>query len=202
MSIFLKALIAGFAIAAPIGPASILTMRRAASNTASGVFSGLGAATADVVHAVLAILGVAAVADLIVSHGWAMRGGAAIALLGMAVFSFRKRRDGPPAPVSALSLASDWASSLALTVMNPGTLLGFVAIFAGLGIAVRPDSAMEYVFVIGGVLLGSVLWWMGLALGSRLVGARLRPVHLRWIDRVTGALFLIGGVALAGSAFV
>jgi threonine/homoserine/homoserine lactone efflux protein len=196
MTIFLKAILCGFAIAAPIGPASLLTMRRSVASGVRGIFSGLGAVTADVVHAALAIFGVAAVIELLATHGDLLRGIAGVALFGIAAVSFRKRREETPGPISAASLASDWASSLALTVMNPGTLLGFIAIFAGLGVVVAPDTPVGYLTVIAGVLLGSVVWWVGLAVASRAIGARLSPRHLTWIDRGTGVLFAAGGTAL------
>lgn len=196
MPIFLKAVIAGFAIAAPIGPASLLTMRRAVANGASGVMSGLGAVTADVVHAALAIFGVAAIAELLATHGDWLRGVAALVLFAMAWASLRKRREALRTEVTMASLAGDWASSLALTVSNPGTLLGFIAIFAGMGIAVAPETPLGYAAVIGGVLLGSVMWWLGLAVVARAIGARLSARHLRRIDVVTAALFGAGGIAL------
>ncbi len=200
MLIFLKAILAGFAIAAPIGPASILTMRRSVANRASGVLSGLGAATADVAHAALALFGVAAVAELLTTHGDWLRGLTGLVLFGMAGLALRKKREEVTGPVTVVSLAADWASSLALTIVNPGTLVGFIAIFAGLGVAVAPTTPLGYVTVMAGVVLGSVLWWMGLAVGARLVGARLTARHLTWIDRGTAALFGVGGAALLVSS--
>jgi threonine/homoserine/homoserine lactone efflux protein len=51
MTFFLKGLIVGLSIAAPVGPIGILCIRRTlAHGRAAGFVSGLGAATADAMY--------------------------------------------------------------------------------------------------------------------------------------------------------
>lgn len=54
ISFLLRGLIIGFSIAAPVGPIGVLCIRRTlAEGRASGLVSGLGAATADAIYAAL-----------------------------------------------------------------------------------------------------------------------------------------------------
>ncbi len=107
-----------------------------------------------------------------------------------------------PAPARNSSLLPPGAhaafmSTFLMTLANPVTLLGFAAVFAGLGIAPvgmisGADSAAAALVV--GVFLGSALWWLAL---SSLVG-RLRPyigAHaLTVINRVSGTVLTAFGL--------
>src|SRR3970040_1588631 len=58
LALFLRGLIIGFSIAAPVGPIGVLCIRRTlAQGRASGFVSGLGAATADAFYGAIAGFG-------------------------------------------------------------------------------------------------------------------------------------------------
>ena len=69
---FLKGIILGFSIAAPVGPIGILCIRRTLNyGRWSGFFSGLGAATADALYGAIAAFGLTAISTgLIQMHFW------------------------------------------------------------------------------------------------------------------------------------
>lgn len=55
---FLKGLVIGLSIAAPVGPIGLLCIRRSLlGGRLAGVVSGLGAATADAIYGLLAAFG-------------------------------------------------------------------------------------------------------------------------------------------------
>ena len=63
MLFFIKGIILGFSIAAPVGPIGVLCIRRTlAQGMAYGFVSGIGAATADAFYGLLAAFGLSAVA--------------------------------------------------------------------------------------------------------------------------------------------
>ncbi len=65
MIFFLKRLILGFSIAAPVGPIGILCIRRTLQfGRLSGFFSGLGAAAADCIYGIIAAFGLTFVSNL------------------------------------------------------------------------------------------------------------------------------------------
>jgi threonine/homoserine/homoserine lactone efflux protein len=58
MAFFIKGVLIGFSIAAPVGPIGVLCIRRTlADGRNSGLISGLGAATADAVYGSIAGFG-------------------------------------------------------------------------------------------------------------------------------------------------
>jgi arginine exporter protein ArgO len=50
-----------------------------------------------------------------------------------------------------------------------------------------------------GVLLGSLLWWAGLSLGTGLFRKRFSERHLVWLNRASGAILTLSGLALLAS---
>ena len=71
---FLRALVLGFSVAAPVGPIGILCIRRTlAEGRAIGFASGLGAASADTVYGLAAGVGLAAFSTAIAAVDAPMR---------------------------------------------------------------------------------------------------------------------------------
>ncbi len=67
MDIFLRGLLIGFSIAAPVGPIGVLCIRRTlAEGRLAGFLSGMGAATADMFYGAVAAFGLRAVQELLI----------------------------------------------------------------------------------------------------------------------------------------
>ena len=64
------------------------------------------------------------------------------------------------------TLLADFASTFALTLTNPITILAFLAIFAGIGFTGEDATLGGAAILVLGVWLGSLLWWAALALGA------------------------------------
>ena len=56
-------------------------------------------------------------------------------------------------------------ASLALTLTNPMTILAFVAIFAGAGLAASAGDQWAAATIVLGVFCGSAAWWLLLSMG-------------------------------------
>ncbi|MBM3192601.1 MAG: LysE family translocator, partial [Chlamydiae bacterium] len=68
MIFFLKGLVLGFSIAAPVGPIGVLCIRRALQfGRLSGFFSGLGAAAADGVYGIIAAFGLTFISHFLIA---------------------------------------------------------------------------------------------------------------------------------------
>ena len=88
MDIFLRGLLIGFSIAAPVGPIGVLCIRRTlAEGRLTGFLSGLGAASADMLYGAVAAFGLTAVQDLLVGQQVWLRliGGVFLAYLFQAI---------------------------------------------------------------------------------------------------------------------
>lgn len=193
----LKGILIGFAIAAPVGPIGLLCIQRTLTRGRwSGILSGLGAASADAVYGCIAGFGLASLADLLLAWQIELRLMGGLFLLYLA---WRTWRDLPTAePVRSSSthsgLLGDYLSTLALTLTNPVTILAFLGIFAGLGLAGGSGNFAMASALVFGVFTGSLVWWLLLAGGVGLLRGRLTPAGLRGINRASGLLIAGFGV--------
>ena len=131
-----KGLIIGFSIAAPVGPIGVLCIRRTlAEGWPSGLVSGLGAASADAIYGSIAGFGLAFISNFLVSQQFWLRlvGGIFLCYLGTRTLLSRPAEQAPVGKNGGLLAA--YGSTLFLTLTNPMTIISFVAIFAGLGLA-------------------------------------------------------------------
>ena len=199
---FLKGLAFGFLLAATVGPMWILCFRRTlAHGRLFGFVSGMGVATADALYGSMAAFGLTAISGfLLAQKTWlAAIGGAFLCWLGVKILL--SHPGNRPAEVPAGSLAMAYTSTFALTLTNPATILAFVAIFAGLGLAASASYAEAALLVLG-VVIGSAVWWTMLALGAGWLRKRAGPRLLRAINVVAGLSILAFGVVQLASLAV
>jgi threonine/homoserine/homoserine lactone efflux protein len=200
VGLFLEGMIIGFAIAAPVGPIGVLCIRRTlAEGRASGLVSGLGAATADALYGAVAALGLTFITALLIGgEAWLrLVGGAFLVFLG--VRTFLARPVERTAPSASSGLPGAYASTLFLTLTNPTTILSFTAIFAGLGAGETNGDVLSAMVLVAGVFLGSAAWWVVLSGATSLFRTRLSARGLRWVNRVSGTVIATFGVlALSG----
>ena len=197
VSPFLRGLALGLAVAAPVGPMSLLCMRRTLSaGFSAGLLSGLGVATADAIYSAIAAFGLVAVTGVLVGQGWWLRFLGAAILLYLGVTTCRARPATTSAATHAPSLAGMYTSTLALTLANPTTILSFAALFAGLGLGGHERASSAATAMVLGVFTGSALWWLILACGIGILRRRLTPRRVRLVN-VAAGLALVGFGLLA-----
>ena len=199
LPLFVKGLILGFAIAAPVGPIGVLCIRRSlADGQRAGLATGLGAATADAIYGCVAGFGLAAVSRFLVEQRFwlGLLGGLFLCYLGARTF-FSKPAQNPES-TRKTSLLGAYLSTFFLTITNPMTILSFVAVFAGLGL-VTSANYWEATSLVAGVFLGSALWWLFLSTGAALLRKRVGPSLMQLINRISGVvIFVLGVYALFG----
>ena len=192
-ALFLKGLAFGFVLAATVGPMWILCFRRTiASGALIGFVSGMGIAVADSLYGAIAAFGLTAISGLLLSYSFwvGLVGAAFLVYLGI------KALIGAPPAASpeekATGLVKAFLSTLGLTLTNPPTILAFVAIFAGLGLASTADYGAASLIVLG-VFLGSAAWWLILSTAAARLRERIGP-------RLARAINVVSGVSILGFA--
>jgi threonine/homoserine/homoserine lactone efflux protein len=200
VSFFLRGLVIGFSIAAPVGPIGVLCIRRTlADGRAAGLASGLGAATADALYGCVAGFGLTLISNFFVKQRFWLQLVGGLFLLWLGVRTLL----AAPADVAVRTRGAEgvlgaFASTFVLTLTNPMTILSFAAVFAALGLAsTGGDYAAAAVLVLG-VFIGSALWWLLLSGGVGLLRSRFDARGLLWVNRVSGAIIAgFGVLALA-----
>jgi threonine/homoserine/homoserine lactone efflux protein len=194
LSYFLKGSIIGLSIAAPVGPIGLLCIRRSlAEGRGMGLATGLGAATADALYGAVAGFGLAIVSDFLVAQRGLLGivGGLFLCYLGIRTFLAKPAQQTQE--VRASGLGSAYAATFVLTMTNPMTILSFVAVFAGLGLAASPNYFAATLLVFG-VFVGSALWWLFLSTVASLFRSRITPAWMRGVNRLSGAIILAFGL--------
>lgn len=195
MALLLKGLVIGFSVAAPVGPIGVLCIRRTlAEGRASGLLTGLGAATADAVYGCIAGFGLTWVANSLIGQQPWLRiiGGVFLAFLGLKTFLARPAEQA--ATVKGNGLFGAYVSTFFLTLTNPMTILSFAAIFAGLGVASATRDYVSAAVLVLGVFTGSTLWWFLLSNSVSIFRTRFNQHGMRWVNRISG--MIIAGFGL------
>jgi threonine/homoserine/homoserine lactone efflux protein len=194
ISLLARAIGLGFAIAAAVGPISLLTIRRTlVHGQLYGLVSGLGVALADATYAGIAAFGLTAVTSVLVG------GRVALGVIGGAVLVWLGARTLMSRPTAATTDAARpgffaaLGSIYALTMTNPMTILSFAALFAALGVS--SGRLADAVALTLGVLVGSALWWLVLTSVVGRLRSSVTTRGLTWVNRISGALIVAFGVA-------
>lgn len=194
--IIFKGLILGFSVAAPVGPIGLLCIQRTLNKgRLAGFLSGLGAATADSLYSCIAAFGFTLISQLLVRQQvWLhLIGGVFLIYLGIRIFIAKPSNE--VARVHGDSLFTMYLSTLFLTITNPMTILAFVGMFAGLGVANSgSNSVWSSVMLVLSVFTGSAFWWLLLSGGVSLFKKWFDASRLRWVNVISGTL--IAGLGL------
>jgi len=198
----LKGLVIGLSIAAPVGPIGLLCIRRSLEQgRIAGLVTGLGAATADAAYGCVAGFGLTAVSGFLLAHVAWLRAGGGIALCYLGARTFLAAPAQGAAQAGAGGLVPAYVSTLLLTLANPMTILSFVAVFAGFGLAASP-SYPAAATLVAGVFVGSGLWWLFLSTSVSLLRERIGTGWMLAVNRVSGAVIVAFGVYALGTLVI
>ena len=183
---FLAGVVAGYGVAVPVGAIGVLIAGLSARTSLRvGAAAGMGAATADGIYALIAVVGGAAVAGLVAPIATPLRWVAVVVLLGLAAMTargaFRKpaaagRDQRPATPLRA------YTGILALTLLNPATVIYFAALVLG-----RSGEGGGVWFVTG-AFLASSSWQLLIAGGGSLIGRLLTGDRGRMITALASSI--------------
>jgi len=193
--LFIKGLIIGFSIAAPVGPIGILCIKQTLNHgRAAGLFSGLGAATADAVYGCVAGFGLTFISNILINQQTWFRliGGLFLCYLGIKAFFSRPVEN--TALIQKVGLLRNYGLTFFLTLTNPMTILAFAAIFASQGLSNQRMAYSAAGLLILGVFLGSALWWLLLSGSVGLLRGKIDVKILQWINRFSGILIAAFGL--------
>jgi threonine/homoserine/homoserine lactone efflux protein len=196
IELFIKGMIVGLAIAAPVGPIGLLCIQRALlDGWVAGLVSGLGAALADAVYGAVAAFGLTLVQDFLFGHRSfiSTAGGVLLCLLGIRIMLAKPSTAAARPRKSAAGLAGDLCGTFMLTLANPMTILSFVAIFAAINTGAASASYVAAGILVFGVFCGSAAWWLCLSFGIGIIRHKMDEPVLRWIARASGALVVVFG---------
>jgi threonine/homoserine/homoserine lactone efflux protein len=198
-------------IAAPVGPIGLLCIRRTIQKGIPiGFATGLGAACADALFAAVAALGVTAIMEFMHHYDFFIRVLGGVVLLGVAWHTWHDQPRQPktaihlpggiavpkPADASLLSAFKALLSGFIITVTNPLTMFGTLAVVATFG---NLQNRLDATTLVTGIFSGSTLWWLLLSGGVALVRGHFTESRVMTVNRATAAVLAVLAVCAISS---
>jgi len=184
----------GLLISAPVGPVNILCIQHSlARGFWAGFITGCGAIVGDLLIASMAALGLTVISGVMETFEGVIQGVGGVRLL-LSHPRMLASDDRSLHPFKNLGAAPQ---SFLLTVTNPGALLGIFAVIGSVGAAVGGlQTYSEALVLLGGVFIGAVLWWAGLARLISLFRRQMTERRLAFINQSAGILLIGFGLVL------
>jgi len=199
-----KGLLIGIITTIPIGPAGLLVVNRTLNNgRISGFLSGLGIATADLIFAILAGLGVTILVQFLEEGKlfFNLAGSLVIISLGILIFfnnPIKQLRHHKPQ-----EKRNTWYffSGFFLTLSNPVVLLIYLALFTGLNVNAG-SSHMTIFTLVSGMMAGALIGWLLVTTIFNNIRRSIRLRKIFWLNKIAGAaIFTIGALTILGLFF-
>lgn len=183
------------------GPATLLTMARAASSgTKVGIATGAGIAAGDVIHTSMAIVGLSAIiaTSALLFSVIKYAGAAYLIYLGIRAL-VEKAAPEMTKSTPAITAGRAFRQAILTEVLNPKTALFFLAFLPQFVRHENGSIALQLAILgIAFVLLG-LISTVVFAVGAGRLGNLLRrhPAVVKWQGKVVGAVYCAVGVRLA-----
>lgn len=189
LNLLWKGIITGLAVSIPLGPLGILCIQRTVNKTwKSGIFSGIGIATADTVYAFVAGFSLSIIIDFIRRYElyFKLVGLFVLILLGIYIFRSNPTKQMQQFKRRGSSHLQDFLTTFLITLSNPLSVFVFIAIFTSYSIVLQFSHPLEAMLTIGGIFIGGTLWWITITGMANLFRHKFTINALYWANRIIG----------------
>lgn len=197
MEVLLTGVLAGLALAIPLGPMAILLISTTIKSGKSvGVFGALAMAGVDFSYAALVFGFGSAVIEALSDWILPMRvvGSVILVIVGIRIFLDAQKSSSDEYLVeskSRVSRFSTFAKFFGLTILNPATAFYFVGITPSVAaMASTSELPLAFMYFAGGVFLGSLVWQLALV-GAAGVTTTFLSSKIRRRIQYLGAFLIV-----------
>ena len=205
IDIVFKGVIIGLLISVPVGPIGMLCIQRTLSRgRISGVVTGIGATTSDLLYTIITLFFLSFVIDFIELHKLLIQILGSALLIGFGIFTYRSYPRAHNTNEEGLrrNLIGDFFTSLGLTLSNPLILFILIALFARFNFITNESTVLVATTGIISILCGATLWWTTLTFIVSRFSRKLSTGGLKIINKITGIIIMvIGCVGVVSSLF-
>lgn len=193
LDLLVKGLLVGVIASAPMGPVGVLIVRRTLSKgRIYGFITGLGAATSDIIYALLTGVGMSYVMSFMEkgTSVFLLKILGSIVLFFFGLHAYRTRvqiNDKPSQKVGTL-----WHNALTgflITLSNPLIAFLFIALYARFDF-ISDTHLYEQIMGYSMVYIGAILWWFCLTKAIKTVSQRLHVSYIELFNRMLGLLVM------------
>lgn len=203
--IILKGIIIGLLVSIPLGPVGILCIQRTLNKgRLAGLISGLGAAAADTIFAVIAGFGLTIIINFIEEKQiyFQIIGGLFVLYIGLKIFYTNPVKQMKLQRMNRSQLSQDFVSVFLLTLSNPMAIFLFLAIMAAIKVASDRLTFIEISMLSAGIAAGAILWWFLLSTLANRFRKKIRLRSIWWMNKITGSVVFLFGLLVLISLWV
>lgn len=194
--LLIKSLAIGILGSVPLGPVGVLCIQRTLSRgLLSGFISGMGAAVADGLLAMVAILGLSVIINFIEAQYIFIKlsGGIILLIIGSKIFFSNPVNELQQNHSGCQTYFSDFFSVLLLMLTNPLAVFLFLAAFASLQLVSTDPGPVPSGVIVSGILIGASFYWFILSSLIERLRDRFRIRGLNKINKYTGVIIAVFG---------
>ncbi len=182
----------GFFASIPLGPIGVLCIQRTLNKgRRSGFASGLGAASSDLIYAIIASFSISFVMSFVEQQKTIITILGAVFLIGLGLkifFSDPTKNLNAPQQRRSINLWQDYFSTFGLTITNPLAIFLFLGAFSFVG---GERDFYAHVALLAGVFCGASSWWFILTMLVGLFRKNLTIKRLYYMNRTAGSIIIV-----------
>ncbi len=197
LTLFIKGLIIGAIVSAPIGPIGILCIQRTLNGgRRRGIATALGASASDLLYACIAVFSMSMVVDFIELHQTLLQVIGTIAVFFFGLYTFR---DDPRKKLKKMdegsndSTKTDFFTSFGLTITNPLVIFLFIFLFAKFHYINDDISFPWNILSVVFIMIGAAIWWTFMVTIVDFFRGKFNVRRLYLVNKITGTLLMIIG---------
>lgn len=197
LDLLVKGLIVGIIASAPMGPVGVLVVRRTLmKGRLYGFFTGLGAATSDILYALITGVGMSFVMNFLEkgTSVFILKILGCVVLFLFGLHAYRTKVNIQKS--STQKIGSLWHNALTgflITLGNPLIVFLFIALFARFDF-ISETHFYEQFLGFCMVYVGAILWWFCLTKAIKTVSQRLDVVYIELFNRILGLLVMVASI--------
>ena len=200
LNMIIKGLIIGVVVSAPMGPVGILCVQRTLNKDRwCGFVTGLGAATSDIIYALLTGYGMSFIMDTIQNDDVAfwIKAVGSILLFLFGLYTFKSNPIDRVKPVSHNkgTLLHNFISGFFVTLSNPLIIFLFIAMYGQMTFILPDDWILQIVGYIA-LVIGAVGWWFLLTWLINKVRNKFNVRGIWLINRIIGTIVMVVSVII------
>ena len=195
MLTFFIGVLSGFCLALPVGAVALMCINKTLQfGFKSGLAVGLGAAFADAFYALIAIYSLTTISNIFLQNQEIMR---IIGGLCLIFISIRMIFSGPVVIETKEVTYSKWPrdiiSGFVITLSNPLTYIGFIALLSYMHLVFRNFNSDLVLNFSLGAFAGSLIWWLILIEFARFLKNKVNSTFIKRSNIISGFIILVFG---------
>lgn len=195
LNYFLKGIIIGLIFGIPAGAVGAMTVQRTIEyGSRTGILTGIGSSVADCLYACVGAFGLTFISDFLLNNQKAINiaGGGFLLVLGLGLLGKKKSviKERKRVGISGI-----FFSSFVVGITNPGAIFTFLFAFSYFRLSGEMGVVNGSLLVLG-VFLGTLCWWITLAILTEKLKNRFAERILIHMNKVFGVILSLFGLAV------